>query len=118
MVKTRMSRWTPTICAILLTVCLILAGLWLNTANKLRTLQQEVRYPHDAPLERRAYQIKAKAEQATVSEIERLLFPVTVSFSDRNCVELRPRWGVAGGTSITCFSNETGRLLSHASIGE
>ncbi len=69
-------------------------------------------------MERRAYAIKAREERSTTKEIEDLLFPVTVSFPDRNCVELRPRWGVVGGTSMTCFSGETGKVLYHASIGE
>ncbi|NEK64773.1 MAG: hypothetical protein G3W67_20740, partial [Xanthomonas perforans] len=113
-----MRRWTPLLCVVFLTACVALAGLWLTAENRLRRLQQEVRYRQDASFERRAYAIKAREERSTTREIEDLLFPVTVSFPDRNCVELRPRWGVVGGTSMTCFSNKTGKLLYHASIGE
>lgn len=113
-----MRRWAPVLCVVLLTACFALAGLWLNTESRLRRLQQEVRYRLDAPSEIRAYAIKARDEHSTIKEIEKLLFPVTVSFPDRACVELRPRWGGVGGTSITCFSNRTGKLLSHANIGE
>lgn len=113
-----MRRWAPLLCLVLLTACAALAGLWLTAESRLRRLQQEVRYRHDAPLERRAYAIKAREERSTTREIEALLLPVTVSFPDRNCVELRPHWDVVGGTSITCFSNKTGKLLYHASIGE
>ncbi|WP_446652366.1 hypothetical protein [Blastomonas sp.] len=113
-----MGRSIPTICGIVLAACVMLAVLWLRAESHLSQLQQEVRYPLDAPLERRAYQAKARSERSSVSEIEAHLFPVTVSFPDRDCVELRPRWGVKGGTSISCFSNETGKLLSHDNIGE
>lgn len=113
-----MRRRTPVFCVVLLILCVALAGLWLSAEIRLRRLQQEVRYPLDAQLERRAYQIKARSERSTTKEMEDLLFPVTVSFPDRNCVELRPRWGVVGGTSITCFSNQNGKLLTHNSIGE
>jgi hypothetical protein len=113
-----MRRWVLLLCIVLLTACVALAGLWLTAGTRLRRLQQEVRYRLDAPLERRAYAIKAREERSTSREIEDLLLPATVSFPDRSCVELRPRWGVVGGTSITCFSNSTGQLLYHASIDE
>ena len=113
-----MRRWAPLFCVVLLTACAALAVLWLTAESRLRRLEQEVRYRQNAPLERRAYAIKAREERSTIKDIEDLLLPVTVSFPDRNCVELRPRWGVVGGTSMTCFSNRTGRLLYHASIGE
>ena len=113
-----MRRSAPVLCVVLLIACLGLAGFWLSAESRLRRLQQEVRYRQDAPLERRAYAIKAHDERSTVKEIEDLLFPVTVHFLDRDCVELRPRWGVVGGTSMTCFSTPTGKLLSHVNIGE
>lgn len=113
-----MRRWLPLLYIVLLAACITLTSLWLTAESRLRRLQQEVRNPLDAPLERRAYAIKAREERSTAREIEDLLLPVTVSFPDRNCVELRPRWGVVGGTSMTCFSNRTGKLLYHASIGE
>jgi len=113
-----MRRWLPLLCVILLASCVTLAALWLNAESRLGRLQQEVRYPLDAPLERRAYAIKAREERSTIKEVEDLLLPVAVSFPDRDCVELRPRWGVVGGTSMTCFSNRTGKVLYHASIGE
>ncbi|WP_162892529.1 hypothetical protein [Blastomonas fulva] len=113
-----MSRWISTVCVFALAACVMLAVLWLRAESRLRQLQQEVRYTLDAPSERRAYLLKARSERSNVSKIEALLFPITVSFPDRHCVELRPRWGVTGGTSITCFSNETGKILSHNNIGE
>lgn len=113
-----MRRGLPVLFVVLLAACGTLTGLWLTAENRLRRLQQEVRYSPDAPLEQRAYAIKAREERSTTKKIENLNLPVTVSFPDRNCVELRPRWAVACGTSITCFSNRTGKLLYHASIGE
>jgi len=116
--KWLVSRWIPAFCVVLLAGCLTLTGLWLNAESCLRRLQKQVHYPLDAPLERLAYQVKARSERSSISEIEHLLFPVTVSFPDRRCVELRPRWGVVGGTSISCFSNKTGKLLTHYNIGQ
>jgi hypothetical protein len=113
-----MSRWITTVLVMSLVASAAFAGLWLHSESRLRQLQFEVRSPFDAPLERKAYQVKARSDRATVSEMERILFPVTVHFPDRACVELRPRRGVKGGSSISCFSNGTGKLLSHDDIGE
>lgn len=113
-----MSRWIPAFCVVLLAGCLTVTGLWLSAESRLSRLQQEVRHPLDVPLERLAYQVKARSERSTTSKIESLLFPVTVAFPDRDCVELRPRLGVAGGTSISCFSKRTGKLLTYDNVGE
>ncbi|MHA6721266.1 hypothetical protein ACX40Y_17665 [Sphingomonas sp. RS6] len=113
-----MSRWIIAFCVVLLLACLTFAGLWFNAESRLRRLQQEVRHPLDAPLEQLAYQVKARSDRGTVGETQRLMFPITVSFPDRVCVELRPRSGVRGGTSISCFSKKTGKLLTHDNVGE
>lgn len=113
-----MLRRAPICCFILLAASVGLFALWLKAEIHLHRIKQEVRYTRDAPLERRAYAVKARSDRAMVKEIEDLLFPVTVSFPGRQCVELRPRWNARGGTSISCFSNGTGKLLSHANIGQ
>jgi len=113
-----MSRWIPASCIALLILCVALAGFWLNAEHRLRLLRQEVHHPMDEPLERRAYKIKAEYEHVPIREIEDILFPVTVSFPDRTCVELRPRSGVLGGTSMACFSNSTEKLLTFDNIGQ
>jgi hypothetical protein len=81
-------------------------------------MASEVHRADDAPFEQQAISREAQFEHVPTEKIADLNIPVTIHFFDRTCVELRPKWGVAGGTDVYCFDLRTQRLIEHQSIGQ
>jgi hypothetical protein len=113
-----MRRFLPSLCAALLVLCGISGWQWYKAEQRLHRLISEVHRPDGIPFEQLALKATAQSEGVTVEHVESLLFPLTINFPDRRCVELRPKWGVAGGRRVYCFSNDTKRLIAHYQIGE
>ncbi len=84
----------------------------------LHKLQLEMSNSDDAEYEELAIKAKSSYENVSIDNVQDLLFPVTIGFPDRRCVELRPRSGVVGGTNVYCFAERSKRLIAHYQIME
>ena len=84
--------------------------LWV-TSTDLERLRQEVRYPFDAPFENAAYEEAARHEAQPIAKMRQYFIPITMTYPDKKCVELRPRWNVYGGHTIYCFDPKVPKLL-------
>ncbi len=113
-----MRHLLPSVCVVLSLGCVTFGGLWWRSEDRLHKLQSEMSKPSDAAYEQLALETKAKYEYVFVEHLRSLSTPVTIHFPDHRCVELRPRWGVAGGTAVYCFTNASKRLIVHHDIGE
>ena len=113
-----MGRFLAIICVALLGLAITLGVRWRNADRRLERLRSETNLPQDAPFEHAAIVLKAKADHVPAQKIVDLSLPVTVHLADRRCVELRPKWGVAGGIETYCFDVRTRRLIEHQQLGE
>lgn len=120
--RLRFDRWMkrfPLLACTVLVITTAIFGLqWRTSESRLSKLQSEVSRAEDAPFEKLAIQLKARSEHASIEKIANFYRPVTIRFPDRRCVELRPRWGVAGGTEVYCFEPASKRLIESHTIGE
>jgi hypothetical protein len=99
--------------------CIGFGLLWQNAQQRLDKLKRELHRPDGVPFEQLAFQTKARDENASLATVERLATAISMRFPDRHCVELRLRWGVAGGSTIYCFFQpSTRRLVQQVQIGE
>lgn len=112
-----MTRWLPLISSLLFVAAAGFLWMWHDTKGRLDRLEWEFHDPADAQLEAKAISLTAKYEGVPDQKIKDLLVPVTIHFPDRSCVELRPRWGVLGGTTVYCF-RPSGELIERHQIGE
>jgi hypothetical protein len=113
-----MGRFLSFACVGLLSLAIAFGLMWKTADNRLRRLVSEVNRAEDAPFEQAAISLKAQSEHVPTQKVAQLNLPVTVHFSDRRCVELRPKWGVVGGSDIYCFDAQSRRVVEHQNLAE
>ena len=94
------------------------AGMWWRSSSELDRLRFEVSYPFDAPYEQAAYREAARFEAQPVEKMRQYFRPITMTYNQKKCVELRPRKGVYGGHTIYCFDIKTARLIKVEQVGQ
>lgn len=99
------------ITALLFGLTVVFLVLWWRASNDLKHLKQEVRYADDARFEEAAYREAARYEALPIAKIRDYFLPITMTYNQKACVELRPRWNVMGGHTIYCFDLKTGALI-------
>ena len=112
-----MGKFRGIIVALLTVACLTLLGLWWKASNDLARLRFEVSYPFDARYEAAAYEEAARFEAQPIEKVKAYFFPLTMTYNNEKCVELRPRKSVYGGHAIYCFDRRSGRLLRTERVG-
>lgn len=113
-----MKRFLLFVCVTLVTTSAFFGMKWKDSESRLSEVESEISRTGDAIFEGLAIQLKARSEHTSIEKIANLNRPVTIRFPNRRCVELRPRWGVVGGTEVYCFEATSKRLLERHSIGE
>lgn len=107
-----------TINIFVLIIGMAMATMWWRTSNELAQLRSEVSRGQDRDIEKAAFGLEARRQGLPVEKLHRQFIAITMWFSDRRCVELRPRWGIAGGHAIYCFDTNKDALVSHEQVGE
>lgn len=113
-----MKRYPLFVCVILMITAVFFGMKWRDSESRLSKVESEISRMDDAIFEGLAVLLKARSEHTSIEKIASLNRPVTIRFPNRRCVELRPRWGVVGGTEVYCFETTSKRLLERHSIGE
>lgn len=113
-----MARFLMFACIALLTLSTLFGWMWRASERRFGRFASEVHRAEDIPFEQRAISLKAQFEHVPAEKFTDLVLPVTIRFPDRRCVELRPRWGVVGGTDVYCFDLSSHRLIEKHTVGE
>ncbi|WP_152542775.1 hypothetical protein [Sphingobium sp. Ant17] len=101
----------PMIAFLLCIAAITFAWLWWHAAADLAHLEREVSNPFDQAFETAAYREAARYENQPIEKMKSYFRPLTMTYRDKKCVELRPRWHVYGGHTIYCYSLDNGALV-------
>ena len=108
------------LCGILVVLLAGALALIFHDRNVIQRLEERPPAPPGfETLVERAYRLEAARGGMPVAEMKQHIYPVVVSFPDRNCVQLTTaRSPSIGGHSLYCFRNTDGALVERYQVGE
>jgi len=92
------------------------AWLWWRADTDLAHLRHEVSRPFDRAFEEAAYRDAARYENQPIEKMREYFRPLTMTYLDKKCVELRPRWHVYGGHTIYCYNLDRRELIHKETV--